>query len=54
LVESDGPFGTVEGHVGEPKDVVRVVEYLASSWGVTPADVALTLQTNLDRVGGNG
>lgn len=50
LTESDGPFVRIGTRPAGPLDVARVVDWLASLWGTTPAEAARVIEANFDRL----
>lgn len=53
LTETDGPFVKIGGRPAVPKDVDRVISWLAASWGVSPAHAAQQVSDNFDFLTGD-
>jgi TatD DNase family protein len=50
LTETDGPFVEVGGQPAQPKDVIRVIDFLAGLWGVPPTAVRETVAENFTQL----
>jgi TatD DNase family protein len=47
LIETDGPFGTIDGRSAEPHEVGMSLQPLAEIWGKSQEEVAVQLDANL-------
>ena len=47
LIETDAPFGLVDGRPVEPAGVGMALEHLSAVWGISPQEVASQLDANL-------
>lgn len=50
LIETDGPFGVVDGRSVEPCELGMALEHLAAAWEMSPADAAAQLDANLKKL----
>lgn len=50
LIETDAPFGIVDGCPVEPCQLGMALEHLAVAWGMSQADAAAQLDANLKKV----
>lgn len=52
LLETDGPFGKVEGRTAFPSDVAIVIQFLAESWSMPVSEVESDLKSTLKKLVG--
>ena len=50
LTETDGPFVEVGGQAAQPKDVNRVIDFLAGIWGVPPPTAREAVAENFSQL----
>jgi len=50
LTETDGPFVEATGQPAQPRDVARVIDFLAELWKVAPATARETVAANFTRL----
>lgn len=47
LIETDGPFTLIRGHMDKPTSVSAVTQEIASIRGVSANEIAITVEANL-------